>query len=132
MNSAGNQNDRFSLSDQFCSRFLAIGTDQSRVCEFPLDLLVFLQSSQVLRRTDRGKDKWPAERCCANFLKPNAIRAFRQSLEIRDNIRPSGKLAVVAGGKPEDFSRCWDRGCCWPNGRISDPGGHPRKCRCKT
>src|SRR6266404_5881828 len=127
MNSAGNQYDRFPLGDQFCGFFLAIRTDQSRVCEFPLDLLVFLQSSQVLGRADRGKDKWPAERCRPNFLKPNAIRAFRQSLEIRGNICPGGKLAVVSGGKPKDFSRSRDGGYRWLNGKISGPGGKLRK-----
>src|SRR5258708_33665050 len=132
MNPARNQNDRFPLGDQFCCLFLAIGTDQSRVCEFPLDLLVFPQASQVLRGADRRKDKWPAKSCCTDFLETNTVRASCQLFEIRDNARPGGKLAVVAGGKPEDFSRSWDGSCCWPNGRISDPGGNPRKCRCKT
>src|SRR5689334_8253358 len=84
VNAAGDEDDRFSLLDQFCCFVIARGewAERAWIGELILDLSEVVEMREIRGRADRGHDERLAHRPLSESLKSHAIAGLVESLEV--------------------------------------------------
>src|ERR1700730_15625343 len=102
---AGNQRRGFAISKLGIDR----RAESPRVSKLTLNILEFIETLEILRRTDGGANKRRAHSRLADLFEFYPIAGGGEFLKVLNDFGPARQLAIVAGTKAEQSLRRRDR-----------------------